>query len=115
MADRSDEARLRAEGSFKKKERATQEGEKGRAERAAAQKAADDERARLKSLRLARDAAETPSPGATKGKNRKRPVGQTSEAPTMDALVHGETERGVLPTHRPVPVKRPSKPRKRGR
>jgi hypothetical protein len=59
MADRSEEARLRAESNFKKKERHAQEVHKVWAEHAAAGKAADTNRARLKGLRLAKDAADT--------------------------------------------------------
>lgn len=89
--DRSEEARLRAEAKFKKKERQTQEGESAWAEYVAAGSAADTTRAKLKAQRLARDAAEQPPKG--KSKARK---------PSMNLLVQEEKERGVLPTDRQV-------------
>ena len=58
MADRSEESRLRAESNFKKKERHAQEADKVWAEQAAAGKASDVKRARLKGLRLAKEAAD---------------------------------------------------------
>jgi hypothetical protein len=60
MVDPSEEARRRAEANFKKKERQAQEADKVWAERAAAEKATEQNAARLKALRLARDAAENP-------------------------------------------------------
>jgi hypothetical protein len=61
MTNRSDDARLRAEANFKKKQQRTEEGEKFWAEHLSAGKAADVNRAKLKAQRLARDAAEKPS------------------------------------------------------
>ena len=61
MADRSEEARLRAEVNFKKKQQRTEEGEKVWAEHLASGKAADAKRAKLKAQRLARDTADTSS------------------------------------------------------
>jgi hypothetical protein len=69
MADRSEEARLRAEANFKKKQQRTEEGEKVWGEHLAAGKAADANRAKLKAQRLARDAAEKPS--TPKGARKK--------------------------------------------
>ncbi len=69
MAEHPDEARLRAEAKFKKKEREAQESQKVWAERAAAEKAGDANRARLKSLRLSQEAskqAEEPPKKAVK-------------------------------------------------
>jgi hypothetical protein len=57
MADRS-EAALRAEAKFKKSEHAKQESEKVWAELEAANRAADEKRARLRDLRMAKEAAE---------------------------------------------------------
>ena len=57
MADRS-EAALRAEAKFKKNEHAKQESEKVWAELEAANRAADEKRARLRDLRLAKEAAD---------------------------------------------------------
>jgi len=55
MADRSEEARQRAEYNSKKKEPQTDEGEKAWAEHVAAGQAADVNRAKLKALRLAKE------------------------------------------------------------
>lgn len=57
MNKRSDEGRARAEALFKKREQQTREHEKVWAEHSAAQRAADANRARLKSLRLEKEAA----------------------------------------------------------
>lgn len=59
MADRSQEARARAEANFKKKALQTQEADPVWAERAVAEKASDENAARLKSLRLAKEATTT--------------------------------------------------------
>jgi len=61
MADSTQDARLPAEANFKKKERQAEEANKVWAERAVAEKAVEQNAARLKGLRLARDAAEKPS------------------------------------------------------
>jgi hypothetical protein len=53
----SDQARGRAEAAFKKKEQQQREGEKAMAEYLAAQHATREKTARLRALRLARDAA----------------------------------------------------------
>jgi hypothetical protein len=67
MASRSDEGRMRAEALFKKREAQTKENEKVWAEHAAASRAADANRARLKSLRLAKEAADKkPTHGVSK-------------------------------------------------
>jgi hypothetical protein len=75
MTAPSDEARLRAEAKFKKKEREAQELQKVWAERAAAEKADDVNRARLKSLRLAQEASrEVPPPPKKAAKSAKKPA-----------------------------------------
>jgi hypothetical protein len=61
MPDRSDEARARAEAKFKKQEQQTKESEKVWAEHAAAGRAADANRAKLKAQRLAKEAADKAS------------------------------------------------------
>jgi hypothetical protein len=106
MADDKEEARLRAEARFKKKQHADEEAAKVWAERTVAEKAGDQNRARLKSLRLTRDAAEKPTEGTPKRK-LKRSAGQSSNAPAMDDLVQETKKREVLPTHRQVPVEKP--------
>ena len=60
MADRSQEARARAEATFKKKALQRQEADQVWAERATAAAASDQNAARLKELRLAKQAADTP-------------------------------------------------------
>jgi hypothetical protein len=69
MADRSEEMRLRAEQSFRKKEQQAKEGEKALAELAAGE-AADAHRAKLKGMRLAKEAAG--SEGRTKAARKGR-------------------------------------------
>ncbi|HEY7384178.1 MAG TPA: hypothetical protein VH743_10960 [Beijerinckiaceae bacterium] len=58
MADKPDDARARAEARFRKQEATNRENEKVWAEHAAAAQAADQKRAKLKSLRLAKEAAD---------------------------------------------------------
>jgi len=101
MADK-EETRLRAEARFKKKQYADEEAAKVWSERAVAEKDGDQNRARLKSLRMTRDAAEKHPEGAPKRK-LKRPAGQTLGKPAMDDLIQQTMKREVLPTHRPVP------------
>jgi hypothetical protein len=57
MPDRSDEARARAEATFKKREQRAKESEQVWAEHAAAGKAADENRAKLRAQRLAKESA----------------------------------------------------------
>jgi hypothetical protein len=73
MINRSDEGRARAESIFKKKEHQTQQNEKVWAEHNAAGRTADAHRQHLKSLRLAKEAADQADaqPGS---KARKRPA-----------------------------------------
>jgi hypothetical protein len=115
MADHSEEARLRAEANFKKKQERVKEGEKAWADHLAAGNAADTNRAKLKALRLARDATEKPVTKAAKGRKPKGRVAPTSAAPTMEALVQETKEREVLPTHRQVPAKAARAARKKAR
>ncbi len=58
LADNSKEAQVRAEASFKKQEQRAREGAKATAEYEAASLAMREKTARLKSLRLAKVAAE---------------------------------------------------------
>jgi hypothetical protein len=113
MADRSEEARLRAESNFKKKHERAKEGEKAWADHLAAGKAADTNRAKLKALRLARDATEKPVAKAAKGKKPKGRAAVTPGATAMETLVKETKEREVLPTHRQVPTKAPRAARKK--
>jgi hypothetical protein len=70
MANRADEGRVRAEALFKKREQRTKESEKVWAEHAAAERAADANRAKLRSQRLAKEAADQAE--AQKGSSKSR-------------------------------------------
>jgi hypothetical protein len=70
MADRTDEARARAEAKFKKVEQRSREQARG--DEAAKAKAVDDKTARLKALRLAKEKTEREAALSAKvGRNRK--------------------------------------------
>jgi hypothetical protein len=73
MADRSEEMRLRAEQSFKRKEEQAKEGEQAWAEHIAAGEAADAHRATLKRMRLAKEAAEAEGRTKPARKGRLKP------------------------------------------
>ncbi len=62
----SDEARNRAEASFKKKELQAREGAKAMADYEAAGRALEKKTARLKALRLAKEAADAQAAAAKK-------------------------------------------------
>ena len=72
MADRSEEAKARAEGQFRKRQQRSEEAEKAHADIAAQARALDKNTARLKALRLAKEAADREAaerePPARKGK-----------------------------------------------
>jgi hypothetical protein len=79
----SDRAHDTAESSFKKRERRISEGRKAMAEHDAAARAVDANTARLRALRLARDAAEALAPAKTaKGSPAKK---KTSSAKKIAA------------------------------
>ncbi len=103
MADHSEEARLRAEAKFKKKQQQDAESDKVWAERAANEKAGDAKRARLKALRLAKEAADQVT--STENKPAPKPTKHKPAEPTVAGLAEAEQERGILPTHRPLSVK----------
>src|SRR5215204_4769090 len=58
MANKSEEAKARAEGQFRKREQRSSEAEKAHADIAAQARALDKNTARLKALRLAKEAAD---------------------------------------------------------
>ena len=66
MSTKNDQAHDVAESSFKKKQKRLLEGQKAMAEHNAAQRAEEAKTARLRALRLARDAAEALAPPQTK-------------------------------------------------
>jgi hypothetical protein len=75
MANGRDDAKLKADARFKKKETADREAEKVWAEQAEAGRAFDEKRARLRTLRLAKEAAEKTAapPAKPKPSGKKRP------------------------------------------
>ena len=101
MTNRSEEARVRAETNFIKKQRRTEEGEKVWEEHLAAGQAADANRAKLKAQRLARDAAEkpsTPKRSAPKGaRKEKPPTGTKGEEISSQGQVDEGTKRRTRP------------------
>ena len=79
MADKSDEAKARAEARFRKNEQRSSEAEKVHAEVAAKVRARDENTARLKGLRLAkeqvdREAAARTQPAPARKTARKRAI-----------------------------------------
>ena len=79
MADKSDEAKARAEARFRKDQQRSSEAEKAHADIAAKARARDENTARLKGLRLAkeqadRDAAARAQPPPARKIARKRSI-----------------------------------------
>ena len=68
MSDEAQARRARAEAKFQKSQKLAAQIETRRSEERARVKAVDEKTSRLKSLRLARDAAEAPPTDATKPK-----------------------------------------------
>ena len=77
MADKSDEARDRAEAKFKKQEQVKQEGDKVWAERAASGIASDKLRRELRAQRLAKEATDKIAAPAIAMPAPKRPKKST--------------------------------------
>ena len=95
MADRSEEARLRAETNFKKRQQRPRKA-RGLGRHLAAGKAADANRAKLKAQRLARDAAEKPS--TPKGaRKEKPPTGTKGEEISSQGQVAEGSRRRTRP------------------
>jgi hypothetical protein len=96
----SDRAHDTAESSFKKRERRITEGRKAMAEHDAAARAVDANTARLRALRLARDAAEALTPAKTaKGSSKKKSSSakKIAAAPApVAAVIESEGERQQL-------------------
>ncbi len=72
MADNSKEAKARAEASFKKKEQQAREGAEARMQYEAERNAVRDKTARLKSLRLAKEAADKETEAQSKLKPKPK-------------------------------------------
>jgi hypothetical protein len=92
----NEDVRARAEATFKKKELQAQEADKVWAERAVAEKATDQNAARLKGLRLARDAAEKPSTPKV-AKKEKPPTGTKGEEISSQGQLDEGTRRRTRP------------------
>ena len=77
------EDRNRADARFNKATRAANDARSGKTERDAALKAVTDNMAKLKALRLAREAAEPPRPAATPKKTRAKPKQPEEKSPAL--------------------------------
>jgi hypothetical protein len=92
----SDQTREVAESSFKKRERRIQEGRKAMAEHDAAMRSVDANTARLRALRLARDAAEAENVAPAKpakvsrAKNKKKIA---AASPPVAAAIEPEGDK----------------------
>ena len=91
----SEHNRDAAESSFKKKERRLSEGRKAMAEHDAAARSVDANTARLRALRLARDAAESAAPAkaakAPPVKKKKKKIAAAS--PTVAAVIASDGDK----------------------
>jgi hypothetical protein len=90
-----------AESSFKKKERRLSEGRKAMAEHDAAARAVDANTARLRALRLARDAAEALAPAkAVKVSPAKKKKKIAAASPPIAAAIASEGDKEQLQNDR---------------
>jgi hypothetical protein len=87
------EDRNRADARFNKAARAANEAKTGRTERDAALKAVTDNMAKLKALRLAREAA-APPPAATVKKARARSKKPDEKGPALGDWLAGQQSGG---------------------
>jgi hypothetical protein len=87
------EDRNRADARFNKAARAANEAKTGRTERDAALKAVTDNMAKLKALRLAREAA-APPPAATVKKARAKSKKQDEKGPALGDWLAGQQSGG---------------------
>lgn len=92
----SKDDRDRAEARTSKAERAAQDAKSGRSERDAAAKAVIDNMAKLKALRLAREAAEPPRTTAVKKKAAAKTGGKkpAEKTPALAAWLAGQQSGG---------------------
>jgi hypothetical protein len=88
------EDRDRANARFNKAARAANEAKTGRSERDAALKAVTDNMAKLKALRLAREAAEPPRPLAPVKKARARSKKPGEKTPALADWLAGQQSGG---------------------
>src|SRR5258706_14213881 len=94
------EDRNRADARFNKAARAANDAKTGRTDRDVAAKAVLDNMAKLKALRLAREAA-APPPAATVKKARAKPKKSGEKGPALADWVAGE-QSGGAPTSCPL-------------
>ena len=87
------EDRNRADARFNKAARAANDAHSGKTERDAALKAVTDNMAKLKALRLAREAAEPPRPAATAQKDARQADEIGRKGPGIGRLAGGPTKR----------------------
>ena len=88
------EDRNRADARFNKAARAAGDTRTGMAERDAALKAVTDNMAKLKALRLAREAAEPPRPAAAPKKSRAKPKKSGDKGPALSDWLAGQQSGG---------------------
>jgi hypothetical protein len=88
------EDRNRADARFNKATRAANDANTGKTERDAALKAVTDNMAKLKALRLARDAAEPPRPAIVKKARSKSPKKSGEKAPALSDWLAGQQNGG---------------------
>jgi hypothetical protein len=93
-----DQTRDAAESSFKKKERRLSEGRKAMAEHDAAARSVDANTARLRALRLARDAAESAAPAPVKPAKVSRAKKKIAAAsPPVAAAIESDGDKEQSP------------------
>jgi hypothetical protein len=88
------EDRNRADARFNKAARAANEAHSGRTDRDAALKAVTDNMAKLKALRLAREAAAPAQPAATAKKARAKPKKSGEKGPALADWLAGQQSGG---------------------
>jgi hypothetical protein len=88
------EDRSRADARFNKAARAANDAHSGKSDRDAALKAVTDNMAKLKALRLAREAAEPPRPAAAAKKARAKPKKSEEKGPALADWLAGQQSGG---------------------
>ena len=99
MSGSRDEARARAEARFQKQQAADQQAVEAKAQRETQARAVDVNTARLRSLRLAKEAADKEAQAKTKTRSatiKKKPF--TLTEPRGRVASHGESARSRLPS-----------------
>ena len=89
----SNDDRSRADAKFNKASRAASDARTGKSDRDAALKAVTDNMAKLKALRLAREAAQ-PAPVAAVKKSRAKPKKSGEKAPALKDWLAGQQSGG---------------------